>query len=264
MQTNFKLSKLALITATLAMAIAPVVALAEQNSDSRERPEKQQQDRPAQNAFCERFNNAFGKVQDRLEQTKEKIRNRKEDRHGEFEQRREERNGEIREKRETAKNRKDDYFEALRNRAQNEEQKQAAENFVNTVHQAIQTRKEAIDAATEAFRNGVDAIAQRRQQEAENAIAAYKAAVQAAIDKAKSSCEAGEDAPTIKQTFMSEMEAANQALKTSRKNPGENKTETEALRKTRNEALKSAQETFRQTMEQAGKELKTAFESTTE
>ncbi len=135
---------------------------------------------------------------------------------------------------------------------------------MDTIHQAIQTRKAAVDAAVKTFRNGIDTLAQKRQQEQEAAINAFKTATQAAINKAKAACAAGEDAATIKQTFLSEMEAAKNVLQEARKNLEDDKAEMEALKTTRNNALKAAQETFRQTMEQARVQLKAALGSTTE
>ena len=87
----------------------------------------------------------------------------------------------------------------------------------------------------------------------------FKAAVDAAITKAKADCVAGIDPTIIKQAFHEAMKAGpGRALK-AREDMEKLRPQLEALKKTRNEAIKKAKDDFKTALEAAKAELNAAF-----
>lgn len=258
MQTHSKLIKLAVAAAAMAAALGPLSAFAQIGSS---RLQKGTSTPPSYPSFCTRFENASEQLVGRLREKRELVVNRKQERIELFKQKRAERNERIRERRESALKKSDEYFQALQNRAQTEAQKQAVEKFIADVKTAVQTRKQAVDAAVQAFNDGLDQAAKVRQTAMQTAIDNFKKATEDAIAQAKADCAAGVAPVTARENFINNMKTARENFQTARENLQNLQPKLEDLRKTRNEALKKAQQDFKTALQKAKAELKAAFGS---
>ncbi len=198
-----------------------------------------------QSDFAERQSEFTTKKSERLEERKAE---------------REESDAELAEKRAAAADRRAKMYQNLLNKATTEEQKAAVAQFQQTVEKAVVDRQAALDAAKLAFRNGIDTARTSRKADGTEALAAFKTAMQSALTKAKADCEEGVDQSTVRQSYLSALEAARKTLSEARQNNGIGDTVSQ-LAKVRTEAVKAALNTYRTTVEEAFALLKKAFPS---
>jgi len=91
------------------------------------------------------------------------------------------------------------------------------------------------------------------------AVATFKSSVDAAVTKAKTDCDAGVTPATARQTFTASVKTAKDKLRSYIQALDKIGPQVEALAKTRNDAVRAANQTFKTTLEQAQATLKAAF-----
>lgn len=143
--------------------------------------------------------------------------------------------------------------------AKTPEQQAAVKTFESTIDAAVATRHSAVDAAVATFQKGVNDLLSSRQAQMDAAFATLTSSTQAAIAKATASCATSAvDVSAVRTQFVADMKAANDAFRTAVK-PTNIRSSMEALRATRDAAIRNATESFKTTMQQATATLKAAF-----
>jgi hypothetical protein len=113
-----------------------------------------------------------------------------------------------------------------------------------------------------AWSTGVDKIIVSHKANNAAALTTFQAAVKTAADKAEVSCAAGTDQATVRDEYRSAVQAAREAMQTTRKGSATVGEQVSALAETRNKAVRAALDTFTATVKTAGDTLKVAFGET--
>lgn len=150
-------------------------------------------------------------------------------------------------------------YEKMYSRATTTEQKAAVDTFKAAVEAAVAKRKAAVDAAITAYRSAVDKLLSDRRAAVDSAAATHKSAIEAAQAKAKADCASGVDPATVRSSLRNSIQEANIAFKEAAKRPEDLKQQVEALRDTRDAAVKAALDTFKAEYETAKNALKAAL-----
>ncbi len=150
-------------------------------------------------------------------------------------------------------------FAELEAKAKTDAQKAAVKAYEASVLAAIAKHRAAVDAADKIFLDGVIAAVGTRQTDLMTATTAYKAAVAAAIAKAKSSCTAGVDAKTVRQTLAVSLKTAQSNFATARKAADKVHPDLNPLKTAHKAAIKQANADFRASLKTALTALKAAL-----
>ena len=215
-----------------------------------ERAEKMQQ------AFCNRFTEMAGKIGTGLATGRGEFEERRDTRVEHMDDGRDTRDAKLGDGRSEADAKRSEMYAALEGKADTDAKKAAVAEFQKTVEAAVDTRREAFDDALQAFRTGADALLSDRQEDMQGAADQFEAAMKAALDKAKSDCEAGTAPATVRSNFQTALVAAHKALQEDRSNSEKISTEIRALADTRHAAVEKAMNDFKTTVEAAAAKLK--------
>lgn len=180
---------------------------------------------------------------------------------GKLKERKDQRAAQIQAKRDETKSKFDERISQLEVKAVTDAQKEAVADFKKAVEEAQATRKAAVDAAIKTYQDALATLVSSREDILKNAAAVFETTMQTAITTAKTNCTEGDDPAAVRQTFMASMKSAWDVLRSSVqvKVQGENMQQVEALAKTRNEAIKAANDAFRTSVKEASVILKAAF-----
>src|SRR3989344_2152650 len=212
-----------------------------------------------QKAFCTRFIENASQISARLDERSGKIDERQDNRLKRLEEKRTKRDQLLEGKRDGGDERRVQMYAKLLEKADTDAEKAAVEKFKTTVEAAIKTRRTAVDAAITSFRTSVENTVSGRQSGIDSVKKKFTSATNAALAEAKASCEKGTDAKTVREEFLSDMQAAREALQSDRQASDKVVGQVKALAKTRQTSLEKAFTDFRTTLEAAQKELKAAF-----
>lgn len=156
---------------------------------------------------------------------------------------------------------RDKHYGKISEKAQSDPQKQALAELKQTIEQAIADRKSKIDQARVDFRTSFENLVSARHQAVIQAINDYKADLEAAYNKAKTDCELGLAAKTLRDALASALKDAKTKLQNA-------KTQVDGFRdllspivQARNEAIRKAQEDFRAIVDKAKDDFKAAWGS---
>ena len=149
-------------------------------------------------------------------------------------------------------------YAELRSKATTSTQKAAVETFVTTVDGLVAKRRVAVDAAIAQFETGVAALTTDMQTQVDTLRASFTTDIDAVFANAKSSCTSDSKPADVKAIIKSGLEAMKQKRMTAKDNFSF-KTKFEALRATREAAIKTAFDEFTTGMTAAKTELKTSF-----
>ncbi len=154
---------------------------------------------------------------------------------------------------------REENFEKLRSKAVTKDQKDAVEEYVKTMKEAIGARRTANDAALATYRSELAALKANLKQVVEASISLTSSSIDQAVSDAKAACQSGESSPeTIKQTLKTALESARSQAKTSRQSMT-NSEQLKTIINKRNEAVKANAQVFEQTTKAAREKLKTAI-----
>lgn len=246
MKMNYKkIFTIGLALLLLTIVLAPALILAEQKGAK---------------GFCNRISKIssdtgqkFGNSNTKLEQKRERIIER-------IEERREERDQRYEEKQARWDANRADHFAKLDEKAVTDEQKEVATDFQQAVVAAIRIRRDAVNAAIQEFRQGLEDAKLARKGSIDEAIITFRASSEAAIEKAKTDCEAGIiDPETIQETLRKELKAIKEEYITARQEAEKINTDMEVLITVKREAIEKAQYDFKQALEQAKDNFKADF-----
>lgn len=149
-------------------------------------------------------------------------------------------------------------FDILRDKANTDAQKEAVEDYITVMMQAIQARRTANDAVLSTYRSEIESFKKIASQSVEANVSTSSAGVSQAIATARAACESGQSIDTVKQNL-------DAALLVGRMQAKDNRTTTlnseqlKASKQKRDDALKANIATFNQTTKEARVALKKAF-----
>jgi hypothetical protein len=229
-------------------------------TSARETPKQNMQSAP--DPICTRLVGSMKKIQNRLTENNTVLKERKQERTQDFKDNRKEHQDKLDEMRKQAAEVRTEAQTKLLALAKTDAQKIAVKDFIVSAKEAMITRHETVDTAMEAFRHGLDAISNNQQKLLEQSQETYKKSIETAFEKAKTDCEDGMAPETVKKQLIKSLQAAKEQLVNTKQQLKLSGNSVEALVKVRNEAIKTAADTFRTTMEQLRTELKTLLGAT--
>ena len=155
---------------------------------------------------------------------------------------------------------RENFFNALEEKAGTDAQKQAVLAFKQAVTVAIQARRAAIDSAIEAFRKSVEESIASKKNNTEALMNTFRNEIQAAIAKAETDCAlTGADPVAIRTTFQASVRAAKEKFLNGKKGLEGVNNSMQALISARKKAIEKATNDFKAAMEQARIALRAAF-----
>jgi hypothetical protein len=212
--------------------------------------------------FCIRLKQDHTQVSNRLATGEKQLREKKTEVQGKLKERRTERQAKIQEKRSITLGKAEESLKKLETNA-TPEQKAAIAEFRASHKEAQEIRKMAVDNAMLAYKTALDKLFAERHTAAQTVTIAFKNSMNQALQKAKADCATGVEQSTIKATLNASVKAAQEKFKLDRKSIEKPGQDVELLVKTRNEAVRKANEDFKATMKTAHEKLKAAFDTKT-
>lgn len=251
------------LVAPLSVSAALPTTAGWQNRDERatalqeERSERMEAARDRmQEVFCNRFTETAGAIGSGMASARQNLEKRAGERVGQMDEGRDSRDSKLEDSRSDADAKRSEMYAKLKEKADTDTKEEAVEEFQKTVEEAVDDRRDAVNAAIEAFRTGVDAAIASRKDDMQNAADAFTAAMKSALDKAKSDCEAGTAPATVRSNFQAALVAAHKNLQADRAESEKIRKEIQALADTRQAAIEKAISDFKATVEAAAKKLK--------
>ena len=213
----------------------------------------------AEAAFCSRFLETTGKIDQKVKERESKLETKRTERLNVLTIRKNERDVKLDESRVKRDANFSEHFAKLETRAQNDAQKQAVATFKAAMENALNVRRTAVDAAIKTFRDGVQGAVDSRKAAVDAAIVSFKAAEQAAIEKAKADCAAGVAPKDIKQTLQSSLKTTRENLVKARQEIDKKQDVMKPLIEAKKQAMEKAQADFKAVVEKAKNDLKAAL-----
>lgn len=268
MNLNFKHKTIGVIAAS-SLLLTPLNALAvdsgtmpTKNQDFRQKPQTQTE-RIQPGAYnknvCTKISSASGVLRGLLEKQKGDRGGKRESLIKNLTDRKQKIDEKLDSLRDNGDAKRNANYDKLLEKATTDTQKQAVETFKTTIEKAVTDRRAAVDTALKTFRDGIAGITQTREQGLEDALNKMKTAVDTAFSQAEADCNAEVEPTTIRTNLQNALKAAKTQFETDRKALEQTKTQLETLKKTRDENIKAALDTFKETTKQATTTLKAAF-----
>jgi hypothetical protein len=228
-----------------------------------------QQDRPVRSAgevkaavnFCTQLSKrpAAQRFAAQLQQKEQNLARRRTEFQGAVQGTRNGRDAKLDAMRNTQDKKRTEAATRLMGKARNDAQKAAVSAFDAAIAAALTTRREAVNAANAAFRKGLDEARISRKTAVDAAVKTFKEAVTAAEAKAKTDCAAdGADAAKIREAMTASISAARRQMQTAVQAAEKVGSQVSDLTKTRNDALRAAQDAFKTAVEKARNDFKAA------
>ena len=145
-------------------------------------------------------------------------------------------------------------WDKMTNRAKTDIQKAAVATYKTSIIQATDARRSSVDTAIKAYRDGLTQAMTSHSGALDTAMTAFKSTVDSAVVKAKADCEAKIASKTVSDSFNKTVSDARKVLQDARK-AAEMSSGLSALKKTRDEAIKLAETTFKTATEKARADL---------
>ena len=145
-------------------------------------------------------------------------------------------------------------WDKMINKAKTDDQKTAVTTYKTAVQTAIDARRTAVDATIKTYRDGLAQIIVTNTGSVNTATTTFKASVTSALEKARTDCANNVSSKTVKADFTKAVNDAKTILKASRKDATTN-SEAISLKKTRDDAIKLIEITFKTATDKAHADL---------
>lgn len=173
-----------------------------------------------------------------------------------------ERNGrdaKLEEARSEADQKRSEWYARLEDRAIGDDQKDAVVKYKQTVEEAADDRRDAVDAAIAEFRKGVDELAVKRSTSMQTARDTFGASVEAAVKKLETDCANGVATETLIKDFKASLKSGREKLAADKKAVATLESEIKILAEVRKKSIAAAVTTFRAELQTANEALQTSF-----
>ncbi len=213
----------------------------------------------ATKGICLRIDELSEKIDGGINQKEEKIEVMIEERLQNKEINRNNRDEKLIEFRSKADEWREANYKKLEAKAVNDEQKEAVEKFKETIETAVNVRRGVIDLTIDTFRDGVDRAIADHKTSVEEVKSAYRESVKAAFEKAKSDCDAGVSATTVRTNLKTSLQAARGQLKEDKAGAAKFSESMKTLIAAKKAAFEKAIADFKAEVQTAVAELKKSF-----
>ena len=252
---KFNLKKF--IASTLVVfSVLPALAFAEDNNSAR--AENNQGKKIGD--FCLRLSSVEAKYADQVKKTEEKRLKNESDRSDKLHNKESDADAKRASNRTDIDSKRMKNWDKMAGKAKTDAGKAAVEAYKTAIQNAVTTRRTAVDASIKAYRDGLAAAMATHSGVVNSAISTFKASVDAALAKAQTDCSNKVDSKIVKDTFNKSVSDAKKVLQDARKN-SEMTSGLAALKKTRDDAIKAAETTFKQATDKARADLMQALKA---
>lgn len=283
MKTYSKIAILTFIFVLAGFVLSPVFVSAKngifgQNQQGNNQGQQQSTNRPAGNQdkglnqsnkplntnkgnsnFCANIDK-MTQLEKRLVENQAKVEQKRQEKEQKIVERWTERNTKQEATRDKWDENRENFFDALEEKAGTDAQKQAVLAFKQAVTAAIQARRAAIDSAIEAFRKSVEEAVASKKNNTEALMNTFRNEIQAAIAKAETDCAlANPDPVAIRTAFQASVRVAKEKFLSGKKGVEGISNSMQALINARKQAIEKATADFKLAMEQARIALRAAF-----
>jgi hypothetical protein len=236
------------VTASFLLALAPLSASA---LEIEERSAVNAERKAA--AFCEKLDDAEDRVLAKLSERKGKI-----DRSTAIKAKKDARIAAFEEKKENKIANREARYAKLTELAKTDEQKEAVENFVNTVKDLADARHETVKDAIEAFEDEITNLAKERNDSADSRAREVESTIGGIFDDARASCEDGSTPAEVRTQLKADMTSMQTDLKAKHEDRGQNEDLVNA-REVRKTIMAEAKATFLEGYKAAKADLRAIF-----
>ncbi len=146
----------------------------------------------------------------------------------------------------------------MEHKAKTDDQKSAVAIYKVAILKAVTDRRTAIDIAVKVYRDNLATAISAHNADIAGTFMTFKASVAASVAKAKADCTAKVPNQTVKDTFNKSIAGARKILQDSKKND-EGSSSLQALKQTRDNAIKLAETNFKTATEKARADLALAL-----
>jgi hypothetical protein len=272
MKHNVKTTGATLLAGMLMfLSLVPFGALAEErNARFRERQSerlaanasvRKDRENERQAASCERLIGVIDRHMTGLDERRARFAEHFGDTMTAFAERRDDRDAKLNDRREKQDEMRSEWYMKLEAKATTDEQRAALEKFKKASEQAVIAKRKAINDTIANFREAIDRAIASKKQTAFSSAESFQSTVRTAFEKAKTSCESGVEPQIVRDALKASVKDAHADLEEKRRSFERVGDTVSELAKTKNAALKKAQDDFRVSMERARDTLKAAFDA---
>lgn len=231
------------------------------NSDIESKKDQMQQikdDRKAanQDRICDKMEELAGKIQTKLKMRSENRQQIRTESEKQLETKMQEREDALTQRRQVRDQYRSEFYDRLQEKAKNQQQEAAVLEFKNTIENAINTRREAVDAALDIFHDGVQQAVDSRKTSIDNLIAEYGKNREQLAAEVRNFCETSGDAVKARQTLQNRLQQAREEFKVDQKGVSSVGDTVKELAQVKNEAIRKASETFLSVFKEAQNRLR--------
>ena len=152
------------------------------------------------------------------------------------------------------------HYKKLSEKAQNQDQKAAIEQFKTSVEEAVQRRRNAFDKATQAYRNSIELTINNKQNGIDAIVDNYKLELSKAKDQANLDCQNNKDESEIRNNFNSSLQMSKTNLVSDKSGVDQILLQINAAKQIRLDAIQKATQEFQSTLQSAKETLKSYIE----
>ncbi|OGL32556.1 hypothetical protein A3F64_01250 [Candidatus Saccharibacteria bacterium RIFCSPHIGHO2_12_FULL_42_8] len=253
--------KITIVLPLLALTLSPSTVLARESGVTEQavEPKKTITNSHTTESKCLAIDKIVSKVHTQLDERKSKVESKRASLAAESSSKQAERDKELATKRAEWDAQRQENFQRLRSKAVTSAQKEAVENYVAAISEAISVRRSANDAAHATYRAELEALKATLKQSVETNISTTSSNISQAISDAKAACESGESSvDTIRQNLKKALEEARTQSKTNRQSTVKSE-QLKAIVNKRNESVKANAAAFEQATKEARENLKAAI-----
>jgi hypothetical protein len=173
-----------------------------------------------------------------------------------------ERNGrdaKLEEARSEADQKRSEWYARLEDRAKGDDQKDAVVKYKQRVEEAVDDRRDAVDAAIAEFRKSVDELAVKRSTSMQTARDTFRASTEAAAKKLETDCANGVATDVVVKDFKASLKAGREKLAADKKAVATLESEIKILAEVRKKSIAAAVTTFQAELQAANEDLQASF-----
>lgn len=155
---------------------------------------------------------------------------------------------------------RDIHYKKLSEKAQNEDQKTAIEQFKTTIEDAVQKRRSAFDKATQEYRDSIELTINNKKNGIDAIVNNYKLELSKAKDQANLDCQNNKDESEIRSNFNSRLQTSKITLVSDKDGVDQILLQINAAKQIRLDAIQKATQEFQLTLHSAKETLKSSIE----
>lgn len=152
------------------------------------------------------------------------------------------------------------HYKKLNEKVQNQNQKNAIEQFKTTIEDAVLKRRSAFDMATQDYRSSIELTLNNKQNGVEAIVDNYKLELTKAKDQANLDCKNNKDESEIRSNFNSSLQASRTTLVSDRSGMDQILLQINTAKQIRADAIQKATQEFQSTLNSAKEILKSSIE----